>query len=399
MLFLEKKNTDTIYAVLIDVSSGSIGFGIVESKKSLSLPTLVYTNRIPTRIPHTTAENNQLSTKRIREALLSTTLACSTDAIHALKEYAPDAHISQCFVTCSSPWAYTMARSVRYEEKETFKITKKILHDLIEGAEKVIYSKVHIASGEKELQFSIVEQATVDISINDYPVTHPYNLKGTSISLTHVAGLIPKDILSTIEEIQEKIFSDSVLRAHTYMLVIYCVLRDVFPKIHSSCIIDITGAATEFGIVENDLLITNSSIPLGSNTMTEYCAEASGRPAADIRSSLLDLPENAPVNLSQFEPFTSLYIEQLVAHIQKINEQRVFPEHIIISTHAPYTPLFKELIRQAIIKAVGREHIIVVIDTNLLGNIVNKSDQDLYLAVSARFFHKLHGCGEMHIAD
>lgn len=396
------KDEGTAYGALIDISSGSIGFGIVESKKSSALPTLVYTHRIPLRSDIEKKADKKQDSRKVREALLSASLTLSNEGLQALRDFAPGAKITQLFITCSSPWAFTVARNVKYETDEVFKVTTKIIDDLIRNAEVDILTNIRDHSPIQERDYDVVERATVDISINDYLIKHPYNLKGSSLSLSHVAGLIPKEILRTVEEVQDKLLPGTELKAHTYMLVMYCVMRDILPKVHSSCIIDITGEATEFGIVENDLLISNSYIPQGSYTLVRECGKGSKRPLVDIQTALMENTTESGVSLLEFEPFATDYMSLVANHLNTLLEHRTLPEHIIISAHKPFGPLFKEIIEKAILKVVGKGHIVTCVDETLVHNDTNTvsiHEYDLYLNISARFFHKLHGCAEIEIEE
>ena len=393
MFTLRKKEEEVSYGALIDVSSGSIGFSIIESKRSAPLPLVLYSDRIPFRA----YAGEQGDTRKVQEAILSTALTIAGEGLQALRAFAPGKMVDQVFLTCSSPWAYTIAEGVTYEAPEAFRVTKKVIDDLVHKAEEEMLAKVRNLAHTEGADFDVVERATVDISVNGYPVRNPFSVKGKVLALSHVAGLLPQSILRTVEEMQEKILPGAGLKVHTYMLVIYCVLRDVLPKVHSSCIINVTDDATEFGIVENDLLIANSCIRKGSGAL----AREARKPLADLRSQLLDAVPDAPLSLDDFQPFATTYTAEVIAHLNEVLQHRTLPEDIIILTHKPYGPLFKEMIRKAVKEVTGVVHTITYVNEELLHIETDPHvhEYDAYLAGSARFFHKLHGCAELHVED
>ncbi len=391
MLFFGSKDESVSYGLLIDVSSGSIGIGIVESNKSKDLPKLIYADRTNLRVIDKVEDlGGQL--RRAREALLASALTFSHEGISELKSYNPKARITKIFVTCSSPWAHTVARSVQYTDDEPFKVTKNVIDDLIQTAEKEILLHVTAQTELGKQNFEVVENATVDISINDYIVTNPFGLSGKQLSLSHIAGLIPKDLLSSVEEVQEKLFKDTELRAHTYMLVMYCVMRDIFPTIHSSCIVDVTGEATEFGIVEQNLLIDNVFIQHGTSSVIRNAAKKLKTPEVDIRNQLISYNETVnPVLKDEIKE----YQKQLVSAITQILQNRTLPNDIIVTSHSPFTQTCKQIIEDALSQASSEKHKVITIEKNLIEQISEGTEHDAYLAISARFFHKLHGCADM----
>jgi hypothetical protein len=250
----------------------------------------------------------------------------------------------------------------------------------------------------QERDYDVVERATLDMAVNEYLVKHPYNLKGTSISLTHVAGLIPKEILRTVEEVQDKLLPGTDIKAHTSMLVMYCVMRDILPKVHSTCIIGITAEATEFGIVENDLLISNSFVPHGTQTVLRSYARKSNRPIADINTMITDVSETNVIPEIESDACADEYVTEIARHIESYTEHRTLPTQILIAVDTSYKVLFNNLIEKALIKAVGKGCIITCVDQNLVHNDMYKEtvhDYDLFINIAGRFFHKLHGCAEM----
>lgn len=393
MFHFREKADRPIFGVLIDISSGSVGVGIVASIPENKLPELVYIHRTHMRV--TLAPNNDKDDwRRIRETLFSSALLLTQDGMSVLRAKYPKAQISRMFITCSSPWAYTIARDVQYESKEPFKVTKEMLDDLVENVEAEIMQALREeAQGTRE-SYQIVERATVDLNINGYSIHNPLNLKGSEISFSHVTGLIPQTLISFLFEAQEKLFPGTTTRIHTFMLVMYCVLRDIFPRMHTHCIIDVTGEATEFGIVENNLLIENTYIPYGSNTLVRNIMERTNKPAADIEGLLAAAHAQDSVAQEDFKAEIENYEGMVQAAISEILGRRVFPHDVIITTHTKYESLFKGVIARALKQSTDIQSNVISIEPKLISEITQTSEADVYLVLAARFFHKLHGCGE-----
>lgn len=397
-----KKKEHAAYGVILDISSGSIGISIVEVKQTDSYPQTLFAYRTPFRLTTTSSDSTRDEVRKVREALLSASLVLSSEGMQALRDHNPSAEIEKLLVTCSSPWAYTFARSARQEKHEEFKVTKHVLNDLIREAESEIFTEVQNQRSASNRNFTIVERATVDVHINDYLVERPYGLKGTSLALTHIAGLVPLEIAQTVEEMHEKVLPKSELQIHTSMLVHYCVLRDLFPKEHSVCIVRVTADATEFGIVENNLLIDNSFVPYGSHALVHETASSKNRPTSDVYTDVVECESaNSSENAQTFEPFATEYIGAVKAHINLICESRLMPKQVLIVAPSEFTTIFKELLTKALTERSAEEHIITVVDGTVMPELAKEEhvNHDTALGIGARFFHKLHGCAEDDIEE
>lgn len=392
-LFGSSKNVTT-YGVLIDIASGTVGVAIVESVPDNKTPTIVYAHRVTMRISKTEVGKEE-HLRRIRETLFSAVLTLSQEGLQKLSTYNARAKISHLYVSCSSPWSYTIARNVQYENDEPFKITQSIIDDLIQSAENEILEHLQTKSAISENGFEVVERATIDVTINDYPVHKPLHLKGTTLGLSHIAGVIPKEIIESVNEVQNKLFPDTEIRAHTYMLIMYCVMRDIFPSFRSLCIVDVTAEAMEFGVVENNLLIENTFISFGSSSFVRELMETSSKPANDILTILREIDNDTFEADAKMKALIQTYTKHVETALHDILTRRSLPSDFILTAQNPYEKLFAQILKSALTKVKSAEVRVIIIDESIMTEISTSAYPDVYLALAARFFHKLHGCGEM----
>lgn len=394
MLFWGKKHTEAQYGALVDISSGSIGIAILLSDPQKALPQIVYVERLPFRQTAHHTIRDILDTRRVREALLSASLTLSSDGMAVLQRSDEHARISKIFVTCSAPWAQTIARNAQYNTDTNFKVTKSIISDLVTSVEQDVLTH-STNSQDEEIPYRIVERATVDITLNEYAVTRPFGLIGKSLTLSHVMGLIPQDLLSAIEEVHEKVFPQAIVQAHTSMLVAYCVLQDIFPNTHTACVIDVTGESTEFGLIEKNLLIANSYVPSGINTILRATAKSHGIPLADLERQL---SEYTPEVCNDSTPLGSAlvaYRTDVVNEIKRIQEHRSFPKEIILIVSPQFQESFTRIITDAFGEIRDENHSIALLPDITTSSLMPAESSDPYIALSARFFHKLHGCTDI----
>jgi len=386
------KNKGVVYNALIDIGSGTVGVGIMESKKDADLPKLIYAHRSTMRVTEHKSSLD-IDFRRVHEALISTALLLSQEGYKVLRERSSHARISNLYVTCSSPWAYTLVRNVRYENEKPFKITQSILDDLIETAESSILEHLKEDKGQNIDSFEVIERTTVDITVNDYHIVNPINADGTIVALSHVAGVIPKEIIHSIQEVQHKLFPEIELKLHTSILAMYCVVREIFPRLTNYAIFDVTGEVTECAIVENNSFVENTYISSGSISFVRELMQKTGRPLGDIQTNLSAYEEGDGVP-DEFVENIKMYEEKVKEMIVRTLKQRIFPSHIIVTAHRPYTDFFARIIKNAIENTITDEPTLFFIEPSLIDSVLEGTGEDAYLALYARFFHKVHSCGE-----
>lgn len=398
MFGLGRRHSDTLYGVLIDVGSGSIGVSIVVSDHSKELPETLFSHRIHIKVGKESASFSE-RIRAMREALFSACLILSRDGIAALKKYDSYGRIHKISITCSSPWSYTVARTVHYENDTELRITRALIDDLVKSAESEITSHIHGTTLPHDLEFQVVERATVDVRVNDYLIEHPIGLKGTSISLSHISGIVPNEIIRAVYEVEEKIFPNTGVRAHTLMLVLYCVIRDVFPTEHNYAIINIEDESIEFGIIESSTLIQSVYVPFGSNMLIRGLMGATNSTSTDVLSILRAYEEKRLANedADLVKRHITLFFDTLKKRMMEGFEQMRVPKTFVVISEIGLDALFGEGMRSVITTFAHTESRVLAFNHELGNAVAEGEDHDMYLKMSARFFHKLHGCGEIDV--
>jgi hypothetical protein len=398
MFGLRTKKTNVLYGVIYDIGSESVGVSIVRSDKAVPYPETIFYHRVHMRITKASLTNAE-RIRSMREALFSASLIISREGLQALAKKDELARVGEIMLTVSAPWAHTIARSVRYSAEKELKVTRALIDDLITSAEAEIHTHLKEAFEDTSLAYEIVERATVDVSINDYPVAHPLGLHGKELSLVHVTGVIPTDIVKAVEEVEEKIFPNTSIRSHTFLLVLYCVLREIFPDTTAFTLIHVTGESTEVGIVENGTLTESISVPHGLNTIIRALMTKGDQNAKGIHSELTLYHEHGLTESREKEiearviEYTSALSEGLTEH----TSTRRFPKQAFVLAPLSYTEFFKDLLAPIIEKELDIPGDILTLSPDTLGTEENEID-DMNMMIVGHFFHKLHRSDEVESA-
>lgn len=380
---------EVTYGVLLNVSSASITVAIVESKTAASLPIILYTNETLLRTGTTESD-----LRRVREALLSIILTLSQEGLSALRTHNPHARIQKILVSCGAPWAHSVARKVSYENEEAFKVTEGILNDLVQSAEEEIHTYLEKEASALD-DFVVVERATTDISINDYVVENPISKIGTTCGLSHMVGLIPKELLEALTEARDRLFPDTELVVHTSLLVSYCILRDLYPHTDAFTIIEVSGEATEFGIVEHNLLSQNKSFPYGSATFIRAIAKEKECPVSDAATLVAAQGKNHLTEDPQFETQVHTYTDLVRTCMQEMTQKQTLPRATVIIVHHSFTQIFKDMNRLAYLALEKTEPQIISLEEQLFHEVTPGIVCELPIVITSQFFHKLSQCGAL----
>jgi hypothetical protein len=396
MFPLGNKKSSTTYGAIIDIGSGSVGVGIVESDHTEPLPKLIYTHRELMRINQEQVDREE-KLRQMRETFFSAGLALSTDGLKELTSYNKNARIRRILVTVSSPWAHTVSRKISYTHEKPVKVSRSLIENLVTDTEERAEEELNQSGIVGELGLHVVERATVDTRINGYDITDPIGLTGTEIELSHIIGLIPEEILETVYEIQEKVLTDTKLSAHTFMLVNYCIIRDVMPKTHSLCIVDVTGESTEVGLVSDGTLLETRHAPYGSHTLLRDVSHSANATAEHALSLIRGYVEEtlSKEEHERVEKYIEPFMNEVKSTCRALRQTQTIPSLITVTALPQLEDFFKKTIPLAIKDTTESQHTLIETTREALKEMPSFANDDLFIGLGSRFFHKLHGCGEI----
>lgn len=387
---------DTDYGVIVDVHSGSVGIAILHTEPGKKEPIILFSFREYIKI----LENPDTPglVRALRHALFTASLQFSQEGLKKLKEYDPDARIGKILLSCGAPWAQTMTRFIHVEDKEPFLITEEKVKSLILEAERRDEEEMQAGALLKELNVTLVERAVVNTAVNGYFVENPYGKKGKELSLAHISGLIPKAIIEAIKDFEEKILMHVPRASHTFALVLFCVARDLYPKIRHGLFIDISGEATELCLMQEEVLMETHVLSYGTHTFVRDFALVLNTFPDEALGHLREYGENSPQKIKDaLAHVTEAYVLKLEESIAALQEKYNIPNHIFLITSRNLDTYFVPIVQKCCEKYIGDHGSFTSLNTDILKEqtATEFPNKDIFFAIEARFFHKLHGCGEI----
>lgn len=391
MFGLGKHGPDGRYGVVVDIGSGSVGLAIVASDPLEKSPEIIWTHRERMILKKDSAATD--SSKNITTTLVNCMLILGSEGIQSLKQHDSHAKVATMQVAISAPWSYTITKSVSYHKDEPFEITKRLVTELIETAQKQAIDLIDEDDLIKKLGLELITRATIHVSANDYNVGNVYGQTAEKLSVTHVSGISQKKLLDAIKESKEKVLPSVILERYTFMLIFYCVLQKMRPDTTEVCLIDITSEATEIGIVRDGVLRYTTHTPSGIYTLARDIAALCDIPHEEalgfIRGNTTFVETLSEAKKSELQVVIDTFIEEIATLFKRTGDQLAIPRPLFIHTDDRCETFFSDIVKQAAHKATKAEHGIHLITSKLLPD---HQLNDTAILLSAHFFHNPENC-------
>lgn len=267
--FSSKK--ESLVAV-VDIGSSSVGVALIKSsfnKKSGWQSKIIYTTRTEARLetPYDFRRYIREITKALHQSL--NTALLSPPVRQAGKNGVPGKYI--CFL--ASPFYIAQTRVVKYEEEAEFVLTPKLYQRITtQEVARFLSHHAEIYPSLIDDTFFVIENKTMQIKLNGYEVTDPFNKKTTRAELVqYISGSSPSLARQFQEEII-KITHHDRIEFHSFAFAAFSVLRDRLGEMASFLIIDVSGEITDVSVVTLGVLTEVTSFPLGRNSLVRQIA-------------------------------------------------------------------------------------------------------------------------------
>lgn len=238
--------------LLISIGSGSVAFSVCNP--TTPKPTIEWITRVPFIL------GEELNFNLFTEALF---VSLNDGLERFIKERISG--IKKVYVVYSSPWFFSQTQKIYFEKKVPFKVTEKLVHECVQK-ELERFEKEVLPTKVGNIPMEIIENYTIDASINGYRVPTPYHKEAKNIELAVFLSFAPKDLNNKIEKIIDKQVSlaERNIRSSTNTFSSYLFLRDLFKDDQSYLFVSIDTEISEIALCKNGVLIETVSLPLGN---------------------------------------------------------------------------------------------------------------------------------------
>lgn len=381
--------TKNEYALLLDIGSGSVSLTVVDSHNPNKGNTWSDSEHLLLK----KIDSVDRSAKLIQSAVAEVLMRFHAKGVKQLSNANIQAQFSTMQVSIAAPFAHIVSKNIFYNKEKAFTFDAHLLRDLIhEAQEKVIESEADIT---KEMALTPASRVIMQEYVNGYPVAGPGQQKTQQVELAMATTFVHTHIHQELSELQEKLFPTTELFQYSFILMLYYVLRDMYPEMQEYCLVNQTLEATELAVVREGVLTFTTHDGYGIASLVREIAAVVGNPLEEIFTSI-----KSDVFAAQYKKLSRKkqkavddilenYEQRIVELLQQTGDGFTIPKSIYLHTASCTYDFFATRIERGAEKTTGFGHIVHNLDAHALESDVghhNKHRSCIEL-VSRYFFH------------
>ncbi len=276
-MFNTSKKIKTHEIIIVTIDSASVGVAICNETVEMEISNrrVLWSIRESIPLPQSvTMELYLQSTDKILKKVL-------TSLVESKMKIPTDVH-----VVLSSPWQFSQTRFVSQSKEKPFKITKKLMHDLMKKEETSFLSDVKQNADHLGDNLELFEAKTMNMTLNGYVVDEPTNKITKNINVVMHMATASRVALSNFTDTIKSQLPKTQINFHTSIFAYFAVLRDMFFETKSFLFIEIGEILSEAVIVHEGALSQSVSFPVGLQNQTLEISKTLGRTEKEIATYL-----------------------------------------------------------------------------------------------------------------
>lgn len=312
MLFSKKAHDECF--LICDIGSGSVALALVsESQKREVL--LLKRSRIGV---HENPKRRKDDTDSI-SALKQMSKEFSAQ-LHELQKTRPF-YMKRAHIVFSSPWYISKTIAKEIKKDRPFVLDSHVLSEIIDQEEK--HFEQLVASDHSDRYsgkgIHMIEREVMRVALNGYSTTDPYLKKASRINFSLYMGIIAYDFLLTVDTILRNTFHLSKVTAHTFPLLAYKAISEIYPHEKHFVIIDFGAEATDVSFVEEGVIISSESFSFGRSHIIQNISKDLAVPI-DVAESYIKMMKEGVLETETAQDVTHSISKSLVFWIERWND-------------------------------------------------------------------------------
>lgn len=259
---------------------------------------------------------------------------------------------SGIIISFSSPWFMPKTKHIEMVREKPFTVSQKLIDDLIKKEELVFKDEISNSTNSED-QLEVVEKSIVHIKINGYVLREYIGQKTTKLDAFLCMSVVSLSVMTKIYDIIFKhthVPKESVL-AHTFPVISFSVLRDLYPNYSNFLLIDITSEITDLSLIENDIISQTASFPSGKNFIIRQISKNFKVPIEIAKSNLslfvsrkldVETAGKMEIVLNNVEKEWSIYLERA---IQEISDGKILPSRVYMTTDSEAESIYTAFLK------------------------------------------------------
>lgn len=277
MGFLSQKSEGRKVVLIFDIGSGSVGGAIALVSPSES-PMILYSTRAD--ISFTSETNGGRLVSLMVRALSEVMLALVHEGFVHAGLSAKRPKIDEAIVSLSAPWIISRTFTLHLRNAKPARITEAVFHTLLREEEKDSSHRT-LPKGSVEMERKLIKSV-----LNGYETSEPYGKDAVDAEFTLCSSYSLPKITDKISDAITHLIHTSHITFHSFSLLSFAVLRDLYPQSENFIFLDVSGEQSEVSVVKKSVLLETLSFPLGKNHLIRALSKDAGIPSASAETFL-----------------------------------------------------------------------------------------------------------------
>jgi cell division ATPase FtsA len=256
-------------------------------------------------------------------------------------------------ISLTSPWFVLKTKHINISKEDSFIITKTFLDSVVKEEERIFEDELREDSKDSKDSFEIIEKSIVHTKINGYDIEESMGKKTKALDSFLCMSISNSRVTEKIKEIVRKQthLGDDNLSIHTFPLVSFSVVRDVFGAISDFILMDVTSEVTDLTLVRDNVMRKVASFPSGKNFLLRQISKKLSV-SAEIATSTLHLYNSARLDkdtsqiideiLYEVEKEWSIYLENALS---EFSENMALPESLYLTSDEDVRDIYSEFLK------------------------------------------------------
>lgn len=367
--------------LIIDVNSASVSAAIVVSEPDEPSPTVVWTH-IERCAIQPEFEISFLA-KQIATTLLNVSLEIGGAGLTALAKHDAKQRIKYTQVSVGAPWSYTVTKQVTFKPEKVTTVTRSLLSDLIATAERETTETCGSNPLFAQLGLEVIGSVTTGMTANGYTVSTLEGKEVSEFSLTRQLTICQKQVLNTVDEVHTSIAANSELSVHSYISNTLSQVLQSTNETDTYGVIDMSGNATEVGLIQAGTLTQVSHDTWGYYDVTRELHAITLQPLEACFAMIQDDHIATSASAAKTE-VTEAFAEKIAALITRACEKGDMPHHFLIHTDTHLHTFAEQVVKKSLRHCTKQPCTVSIISEKLADRVTIKESR---LALSTAVFH------------
>lgn len=327
--------------LILDIGSGSVG-GAIAFSSSHEPPTILYSTRTEILFRHE-ADSSRLLSLMLR-ALSEVMLAITHEGFEASGLSTKRPKISEVLVSLSAPWTISKTTFLHLKNQKPTRITETVFETLLEDAEKT-RTPNELPKGSVGIEKKLIRSV-----LNGYETSNPYGKEATEAEFTVLSSFSLPKITEKISDVVTHLAHTENVSFHSFSLLSFATLRDIFPTTSSFIFMDVSGEQTEVSIVKKNVLVETITFPYGKNHLIRALSTDNSIPGSSAESFIRLFHDNKGTGklydkaMETCDAFQKDWLSHFLKAIATFSEELFLPKTLFLTADAIMIPIIKDSI-------------------------------------------------------